>query len=118
MGVFGVCGVYVCLCGVSDCVLSSVVFVRVVFAWGLVCVVCVCGAFCVCCGVCGVCACDVCVDSAMSVSSGVRVVFVWGWCLFVGCGVCVRMLVCVCLWCVWWVCVRAVFVRVCGCLFV
>ena len=27
MGVFGVCGVYVCLCGVSDCVLSSVVFV-------------------------------------------------------------------------------------------
>ena len=47
MGVFGVCGVYVCLCGVSDCVLSSVVFVRVVFAWGLVCVVCVWGILCV-----------------------------------------------------------------------
>ena len=55
MGVFGVCGVYVCLCGVSDCVLSSVVFVRVVFAWGLVCVVCVCVGHFVCVVVCVVC---------------------------------------------------------------
>ena len=47
MGVFSVCGVYVSLCGVSLCVLSSVVFVRVVFAWFLVCVVCVLGILCV-----------------------------------------------------------------------
>ena len=73
--------VLVCVGLPLGCVLLSFVLVcigcaRCVCMGSGVCGVCVCGAFCVCCGVCGVCACDVCVDSAMSVSSGVRVVFV------------------------------------------
>ena len=64
--------------------------------------------------VCVVCACDMCLCSGVCVSFCVRVVLVWGLCVWLV--VCVRGCGCVCLLCVWWVCVCAVCVRVCGCL--
>ena len=67
---------------------------------------------------CVVCACDLCVGSGVCVSSCVRVVFVWGFCVCVDCVVCVGVWVCVFVVCGGYVC-ASVWVFVCVfCVFV